>query len=470
MRIRDGLRKEISGKTAWMPVYGLLFGGLALLVLGLIPLFGMMAFLFWPSLIVALLSIVPASLVACSKRLTFASYLLTALIAFGTLTLAGLFLRQQSAERGSHGVHEQATIHRQLQARLREPVLLDSRNEIRYDRALFESTGPWCRDPCIIVERIDWYRRIEWETPKEILEQLGVKTGAFQDARITVVIKIEDLANRTRIDIDVRESGNTTATLRAVVPSPKRELSSPVPRWLHFALEENPLVRALSPPRKYVEYAFIKRFLEASLSMEPERPRQLFELQARVISHRTFNPPKRIDDTDPSIIARGHQQNDPRCEGVLSIEQRPGISDYYVTFIHSDLPAPQMRFIDGISPVCTGNAVYRRIPNLPKGARRTRPDVIFERYDLSGRYTGDLYIPLPKESTGEHTWVAPASIIDVDGRIRFLISKMRHELATEPNGTPLLKSDGRMIQYAVLEGETEFEATLPDALGAPPSK
>lgn len=126
---------------AWMLVGAFSAAVAGLWLFSFLPLFGAVSYLLLPSAILLLCAGTVGALavtVVATKRV----YLWAALGALGLLTLCGAYLRYDGDRSGSAGVHQETMIERPIVAHLREPVVLESQNEIAYDRAMFEAVHP----------------------------------------------------------------------------------------------------------------------------------------------------------------------------------------------------------------------------------------------------------------------------------------------------------------------------------------
>jgi hypothetical protein len=439
---------------AWTLVGALSAAVAGLWLFSFFPLFGALSYLFLPSAIVLLFAVAVGA-IAVTVRPTMRVYLWAALGALGLLTLCGAYLRYDGDRLGSAGVHHEMTIERPIVASLREPVFLDSKNEIVYDRAMFDTVHPWCREGCVLYERLDWYRLPTFEQPKDILQDVGVKPVGAGEARIKVVITSSERGNRTDIAAQVMDDDVAVARLHAVVPSLDRRPDSPVPVWPRFALENNPIVLALMPARKYVDRHFLKSFLSSAIVLETAEVVPVFNIVAAEIVSEPLSPPLAVDRSDPTYLQWWFMSSDERCDGVISVEQRPGVADKYVTFASSTAQPPQLR-LGSETLICAGDAVYvHRFGRVPRNV------LDFSRYSLTGKYTADLRIRLPDHAVTTFIAFEPRSVSERDRKLSFTVRNVRFQWAQDEAGKPVRRPDGGALEHAIIDRRGEYEAPLP---------
>jgi len=345
---------------------------------------------------------------------------------------------------------------------LREDVLLDSKPTILYDLALFESVQPWCRESCVVFERLDLHQRIVFEEPKALLEDIGVEPITEGAARVEVRMKNIDRGNRSEILAEVFESGVITARLHAVVPAAKRQSPSRLPKWMRFALEHNPLVKRLAPDRKFLERGMLKSFLNAAIRAKEPAGAAVFEPIVAQVFAKTLSPPLTVDRSDPKFLKWWYLYEDPRCKGVISREHRPGIAESYVTFAASGKAAPQLR-VRNETVVCAGDAVYLH------RFGRVRPDVLdLSRYSLAGEHTAELRIRMPADAVTTFIGAELATLVESGGKIHFTVRNIRFERARDEGGKRIRKPDGQTLEHAIIDRIGEYEVALPAVLLANP--
>lgn len=450
----------MTRKNAWIVAVFLGIAVFAFWLFSFFPLFGALSFLVLPTLIVVSLAAGIGAFTSLVVRVEGRTYFLVVIGAFVLLTIAGAYLRQQGDSSGSAGVSHASNITRPVVARLREPVRLDSDGYVGYDRAMFDSVQPWCRDPCVIFERVDWYRRHVFEVPKDLLEDIGVKPLESGDARITV--RIEEIERQSRIEIvaTVVEAGTTTASWQGSLPASDRKVSSALPLWLHYALENNPLAAALTPKRRYLDQKLLETFLRSAIVLNAPSAAPVVEIEATELTSQVLSPALKVDRSDPEYIKWWFTDADQRCEGVVSTERRAGIAGKYVAFAASDAAAPQLR-IGNESLICAGDAVYvHRYGRVPI-------DVLdFSRYSLSGEHTADLRIRVPKHAVTTFIAFDMQSVSERAGKVTFVVRNVRFKWAKDVPGMPLRKPSGEMFEYAIIDRQGEYAAVLPaHALG-----
>jgi hypothetical protein len=425
------------------------------------PILGGLYYLFLPTLVLVLVAVTAGAIAVSFWRGTFKTFIGIVAAVLALLTIWGLYLRNEGERLGGADVRLESAVERPVSAGLREAVLLDSETSIFYDRALFETVQPWCRESCVVFERIDTYRRVVFEEPKTLLEDIGVKPVKEGAARIEVRINTIDRGNRSEITAEVFESGTRTARLHAVVPAARRGWHSKLPKWAIFSLENNPLVKRLAPARKFLDRGMLESFLKSAIKLGEAPGAPVFELAVTVISSRSLTPKVMVDRSDPKFLTWWHLYEDPRCKGVISREHRPGIAESYVTFIASRKPAPQL-LVRSETVVCAGDSVYLRVGGVLRNV------LGLSRYSLAGEHTADLRIRMPDDAVTTFIGAELATLVETGGKIRFTVRNIRFESAEDAAGKPIRNADGETFEHAIIDRIGEYEVTLPSAALAAP--
>ena len=420
------------------------------------PLFGALAFVVLPSAILVMLATGVGAIVSLVQPMRMKRWYAVVATTLVLLTLAGVQLRRQSDAAGHDNVHQQATVSRPVVARLREPFRLDGDAEISYDRALFDAKWPWCRESCIVMERLDWHRRPMHESPSRVLEDIGLKPGDSGEPRIRVTFATTERGGRKQVVASVRDGSEVTARWTASLPALDRKPVARLPSWLSFALEENPAVRLLMPPRRYLDRALIRSFLTSAIVLERPVAAPVFDVEAVTTSSEALAPALVVDRQDPRYLRWWYMERDERCDGVVAIEQRQGVADAYLSFAAAGTTAPKVR-IETEAVICAGDAVYvQRYGRLPPRTMR------FSRYDLAGEHTADLSIRLPAEAvTTDIIAHEQREMTEREGRLRFVVRNVRFEWAKDARNKPVRRPSGQSLEHAIIDRRGVYEATLP---------
>lgn len=457
MSPREQGNAVMERRKAWTIFACLVAAVLACRVFGYVPLFGALAFVVLPSSTLVMLATgvgAVASLVRPMRLKTWYAVVVTALV---LLTLAGAHLRRQSDAAGHANVHHQATVTRPVVARLREPFRLDGDAEISYDRALFDAMRPWCRESCIVMERLDWHRRPLHESRSRVLEDIGLKPDSTGEPRIRVTFTTAERGNRKQVVASVSDGGQVTARWTASLPALDRKPVARLPAWLSFALEENPVLKLVMPSRRYLERDLIRSFLTSAVVLERPVAAPVFALDATTVSSEALVPVLVVDRQDPRYLRWWYMESDRRCDGVVSVEQREGIGEAYLSFPASGSTAPKVR-ITAMQPViCAGDAVYvQRYGRMPPHTMK------LSRYDLTGEHTADLSIRLPAGSVTKGIVAHEQSeMTEREGRLRFVVRNVRFEWAKDANKQPVRKPSGEPLEHAIIDRQGVYEVTLP---------
>lgn len=374
------------------------------------------------------------------------------------LTAAGLYLRQRAEVSGKADVHQRAKVARVVTAGLREPVSLEAERMLRYDQALFDAVAPACKDAhCFVIAGLRPKRiRVE-EFPSEVLEGMGLKPAPpSEEARLSVRVTQASRGDRLQVRAEVIESGTPTATWDASLPAYDRPGDSTLPPWVHFWLEENPLVAMLKPRPRLGSHALGAFLRSAIRAAQPAGSAPRFEIDAIELHSQALAPPLTVDRKDPRYIGWWWADRDPRCEGVLSVEGRPGFADYYVTFLAAPQSGPQLR-IGTESLICAGDAVYVHRYG------RTKPDVLdLARYSLTGQHTADLRVRVPAQAFDTFIAFDKGAMTERDGTLGFDVRRVRFEWAKDAAGKPVRDADGS-VENAIISRVGRYSATVPAA-------
>lgn len=417
-----------------------------------VPLFGGLSFLALPSAIILLLATVAGAIAVFVAQVTARTYSAVTVGVLALLTVYGMYLRYEGDRVGSVGVYHESRIEHPVAARLREPVFLDSANYIGYDRTMFDTVQPWCRVPCVVFERLDWYRRYTSEAPQHVLEDIGVKPINADEARIKVIIKNAEHEDRVEIDAKVIDGNTATAQLTARVPSTRRHSHSPFPMWIHYALENNPIVLAVMPARRYMEQGLLKSFFASAIVLHKEKAAPVFDIVATEVASEVLSPPLQVDRSDPNYLKWWFRSSDERCKGVVTTEQRRGIAEKYVTFEKRAASAPHLRLIGSEYLICAGDAVYvHRYGKVPTNI------LDFSRYNLNGEHTADLHIRFPTQAVTTFIAFGTESVSEREGRMGLTVRNVRFKWAEDP----IRKTNGEMLEYAIIDRVGEYQAVLP---------
>ncbi|HVJ38196.1 MAG TPA: hypothetical protein VM687_10410 [Stenotrophomonas sp.] len=379
------------------------------------------------------------------------------------LTLAGLYLRQQAETSGKANVHQRASITRVVTAALREPVALASDDAVEYDAALYDAVDARCGDPhCFSISGLAQKGSPAAERPNGILEVMGLKpVPADAGARLAVRVTQADVGNRKAVHAEVIESGAVTANWDASLPARDRKVVDRLPAWVHYWLEENPLV-AMLKPRPLGNERMLATFLRSAIQVPHAGSAPMVAIDAAPLYSRAIVPPLKVDRSDLTYAKWWVGLGDSRCDGVISVEERPQIADGYVTFLKNPELGPQLR-VSSESLICAGDAVY------VQRYGRTPSDVLdMARYSLSGEHTADLRIRVPTQAFNEFIAFDQRTVTERDGKLEFDVRSVRFQWARDATGKPTRNAQGETIEYAIISREGRYVAALPAGVTAEP--
>lgn len=293
------------------------------------------------------------------------------------------------------------------------------------------------------------------EEPGRLLEGIGVQPRPLgEDTRVHVRIRQERQGGRVDIIAEVTEAGARTATWHARLPVTEREASPMLSPWMDYLLQQNPLV-AMLKPRPQLGKHLLGDFLRSAIvtKRSPAAPSSLVE--AREVESRVIAPPLRVDRDDPRYRIWWYRNSDTRCEGVVSVEKRPGVADAYVTFVAAPEAGPQLR-LGSEALICAGDAVYTQRYG------RTPVDVLdMTRYTLDGRHAANLKIHVPRRAFGEFIAFDTQSVVEHAGTLEFEVRDVGFEWALDEQGHDVRREDGTPLQYAVIRRQGRYAVSVP---------
>ena len=446
-------------RHAWTAFAVMVAVVLAMLASGGIPVVGIISYALLPTAITLMVALAAGAIASLGRRR--AVYYGAVLGTLALLTAAGVYLRHRAEVSGSANVHQRAEVTRVVSAGLREPVALDAKELLRYDEALFDAVAPACKDAhCFVIDRLKPKRLRVEELPARVLEGMGLKpVSSSEQARLSVRVTQASLGDRLQVRADVRESGAVTATWDASLPAYDRPGTSPLSSWLHFWLEENPLVALLKPRPRLGGHALGTFLRSAIRAKQPSGSAPRVEIDATELHSQVLAPPLQVDRKDPRYIGWWWADRDRRCEGVLSVEGRQGVADYYVTFLAAPQSGAQLR-IGTESLICAGDAVYVHRYG------RTKPDVLdLARYSLTGQHTADLRVRVPAHAFDAFIAFEQGAMTERAGMLEFDVRHVRFEWAKDAAGKPVRNAEGA-VENAIISRVGRYAAALPAAVVA----
>lgn len=417
---------------------------------------GLFSYAFLPTAFLLMVMAGAGALASLSgRRAAYYGAMLGALI---LMTGAGLYLRHRAEVSGKADVYQRSQVDHVVSARLREPVALLPDAAITYDTTLYDAITPGCGDShCFTTVPLKPERDPATELPATALERMGLQPVATaDDQRLVVRLTQVGQGARIRIHAELSADGATTATWDASLPATERPSHLLVSAWLHYLLEENPLVAMLMPRPELGDDLFA-RFLRSAIRVPRAGAAPVFTLDTRELQTQSLTPPLRVDRADPRYLGWWVGDRDARCEGVLSVKSRPGVAEYYVTFLSSPLPAPQLR-ISTETLICAGDAVY-----VQRYGRAPPHELDMARYSLTGKHTADLRIRVPPRAFHDFIAYDRATVIEQAGVLEFDVRDVRFEWAKDNQGKPVRNARGEVLEYAIISRAGRYAATLPAA-------
>lgn len=433
----------------------LILAVIALRLLRPVPILGVFADALLPTAFVAMLAAIAGSLAMLSGRR--GAYWIAALATVTLLTWAGVFLRIQAEASGRAGVFMRSDVSRVVQARLREPVALASDASIRYDEAPYDAFVATCESYCMMSGGLKLDASLAVEVPARLLEDIGVKPQPpEQESRVRVRIQQVPQGDRVDIIAEVTDAGTRTATWHARLPLPGRAAKPLLSPWMDYLLQQNPLA-AMLKPRPRLGDQLLGNFLRSAIRTKRASPAADISLQAREVEHQVLTPPLRVDRMDPRYRGQWYRSRDTRCDGVVSVEVRPGVADAYVTFLALPEAGPQLR-LRNEQLICAGDAVY------VQRYRRTPSDILnLVRYTLDGQHAANLHIRIPRQAFSDFIAFDLQSVVEQAGTLEFDVRHVAFEWARDTQGHQIKREDGTSLQYAIVSREGHYAVSVPTA-------